>query len=236
MAILELSIPPHFFDSAKEENDFESVSERIAKMFLTDIMNISPLRRGDDKQGEPDYVSCESGYEITFAVNPSLIPQLKGVKELDGKINNIEASLICDITGAVERKACKTYSCTPSLVIIAIATLPTWYHSLYFHESDPFAKMAWRTGATKRDKLFCDLYEQYIYTGKFKNIYIIQPTFDRTFAFYDVEKFAQSNKNFLTHVKVSNPKSFPTYRIVDAEKLADISSFKIKILNYVFRE
>lgn len=31
MAILELSIPPHFFDSAKEENHFESISERIAK-------------------------------------------------------------------------------------------------------------------------------------------------------------------------------------------------------------
>ena len=34
MAILELSIPPHFFDSADNENCFESVSERIAKTFL----------------------------------------------------------------------------------------------------------------------------------------------------------------------------------------------------------
>lgn len=236
MATFELRIPPHFFDSAKAENHFESVSERIAKAFLSEIMNVSPLLRGDDKQGEPDYISGENGYEVTFAINSSLIPQLKGVKLLDGKKDNIEQSLICDITDAVERKAAKSYSCVPTLVIIAIRTLPTWYHSLYFHESDPFARMAWRVGAAKRDKLFHDLYEQYIRTNKLKNIYIIQPTFDGTFAFYNIDEFAQNNENFLTHVMASNPKAFPTYQLVDAGKLTDVSSFEIKIVNYTINE
>ena len=236
MAVFELHIPPHFFDSAKAENHFESVSERIAKAFLSDIMSISPLIRGDDKQGEPDYICGEDGYEVTFAISSSLIPQIKGVKALDGKKNNIEESLICAITNATDRKAAKTYSCIPALVIIAIDTLPTWYHSLYFHESDPFAQMAWRVGAAKRDKLFNDLYAQYIRTNKLKNILIIQPTFDGTFAFYNIGEFVQKNENFLTHVKVSKPKAFPTYQLVDAGELADVSSFEIKIVNYTIDE
>ena len=236
MATFELRIPPHFFDSAKAENHFESVSERIAKAFLSGIMNVSPLLRGDDKQGEPDYVSGPNGYEVTFAINSSLIPQLRGIKSLDGKKDNIEDSLILDITDAVERKAAKTYSCVPALVIIAIRTLPTWYHSLYFHESNPLAQKIWMVGAAKRDKLFCDLYEKYISSNKLKNIYIIQPTFNGTFAFFDVGGFVQKNEDFLTHVKVSNPKDFPTYQIVDAGKQADVTSFEIKIVNYTIGE
>ena len=236
MAVFELHIPPHFFDSAKAENHFESVSERISKAFLSEIMGISPLVRGDDKQGEPDYICGEDGYEVTFAISSSLIPQIKGVKALDGKKNNIEESLICAITDAADRKAAKTYSCIPALVIIAIDTLPTWYHSLYFHESDPFAQMAWRVGAAKRDKLFNDLYAQYIRTNKLKNILIIQPIFDGTFAFYNIGEFAQKNESFLTHVKVSKPKAFPTYQLVDAGELADVSSFEIKIVNYTIDE
>ena len=236
MAVFELHIPPHFFDSAKAENHFESVSERIAKAFLSGIMNISPLLRGDDKKGEPDYICGTDGYEVTFAISSSLIPQIKGVKALDGKKNNIEESLIDAITDAADRKAAKTYSCVPALVIIAIDTLPTWYHSLYFHEADSFAQLAWRAGAAKRDKLFHDLYEQYIRTNKLKNIYVIQPTFDGTFAFYDIDLFAQKDDGFLTHVKASNHKAFPTYQLVDAGKLADVSSFEIKIVNYSFSE
>lgn len=236
MAVFELHIPPHFFDSAKAENHFESVSERIAKAFLSDIMNISPLLRGDDKKGEPDYISGENGYEVTFAIDSSLIPKLKGVKPLDDRKDNIEESLVYAITEAVERKAAKIYSCVPALVIIAISTLPTWYHSLYFHESDMFAQMAWRVGAAKRDKLFHDLHEQYVRTNKLKNIYIIQPTFDGTFAFYNIDEFAQKNENFLTHVKVSNSKAFPTYQLVDAGKLTDVSTFEIRVVNYTISE
>ena len=196
MAVFELRIPPHFFDSAKAENDLKSVSERIAKAFLSEIMDVAPLIRGDDKKGEPDYIFGEDGYEVTFTISSLLIPQIKGVKALERKKNNIEESLICAITDAADKKAAKTYSCVPALVVITIDTLPTWYHSLYFYESDPFAQMAWRVGAAKRDKLFLDLYEQYIRINKLKNIYVIQPTFDGTFAFYNVDEFAQKKRTF----------------------------------------
>lgn len=236
MAVFELRIPPHFFDSARADNNYESVSERIAKVFLSEILNVSPLLRGNDKRGEPDYISSEYGYEVTFAISSSLIPKLKGVQPLDGEKNNIEESLICDITDAAERKASKKYSCIPALVVIAISTLPTWYHSIYFRESDPLARIAWRAGAAKRDKLFHDLYEQYVRTNKLKNIYIIQPTFDSTFVFYNINQFVQKNEDFLTHVKVSNPNAFPTYQLLDAGKLTEVSSFEIKIVNYTIDE
>ena len=233
MAVFELHIPPHFFDSAKAENHFESVSERIAKVFLADIVNIPNLLRGDDKLGQPDYISEGRGYEVTFAVNPTLIPQLKGVKELDGTKRNIEQDLIFDITEAVSRKAEKTYSCTTNLVIIAISTLVTWYSSLYFKESDPMAQMAWRVYAARRNKLFQDLYEQYVLARKFENIYIIQPTYDGTFALHDIRGFGEKSENYLTHVQASNPRAFPTYQLIDAGRMNDVTSYQIRIVNYI---
>lgn len=233
MAIFELSIPPHFFDSAKAENHFESVSERIAKAFLKVVFNINDIVRGNPDLKEPDYIYGDQGYEVTFAINKSLIPQLKGVRDLDKSSTNIEKALIVDITTAVNRKASKEYSCKPNLVILAISTLPTWYSPIYFQESDPICRLGWKVATARRNKLFNELYQNYISTGKFCNIFIIQPTFDGTFAFYSIKDFECNNKNFLTHVKSSNLKAFPFYRLIDAEKLTDVTSFKIKIINYV---
>lgn len=56
MAVVELHIPSNLFDSAKAENSFESVSERISKAFIKDILNELNVRRGDDKINEPDYM------------------------------------------------------------------------------------------------------------------------------------------------------------------------------------
>lgn len=101
---LELSIPPHFFDSAREENNYESVSEKIAKVFLKEVCGVDDIHRGDDKKSEPDYVSNNSGYEVTFAIKQSLIPQLKGVQPLNHSNRNTEMETISDIQTALERK------------------------------------------------------------------------------------------------------------------------------------
>lgn len=236
MATLELSIPPHFFDSAKPENNFESVSERIARAFLSDILNIANLRRGDPEAGEPDYIANERGYEVTFSISQSIIPQLKGVRNLDGEKRNIEQSLISDINDAVLRKAQKNYSSVPNLVILTISTLPTWYYSLYFDTRNPCDRLAMKYGSARRDQLFRELYQNYILTNKFENIYIIQPTFDSTFAFFNIKEFGNDGDAFLTHVRTSKPKAFPTYRVVDAGNLMDVNSFEIKIVNYTLEK
>lgn len=236
MAVFELSIPPRFFDSAKAENHFESVSERIVKAFLKAIFNISDITRGNPDLKEPDYIYGDQGYEVTFAINQSLIPQLKGDRDLDKSPVNIETALIEDITAAVNRKASKKYLCIPNLVVIAIRTLPTWYSSIYFQENDPIDRMVWRVAAAKRDKLFHELYRNYISSEKFRDIFIIQPTFDGTFVFYSIKNFECDKENFLTHVQSSNPKAFPFYRLVDAERITDVSSLKINVINYTIED
>lgn len=232
MALLELSIPPKFFESANSENDYESVSERIAKAFLSDILNVKNILRGIPELKEPDYMSNEKGYEVTFAVNSELIPQLKGIKDLNGEKHNIEQSLINDIKSAVERKASKNYTCAPNLVIITIATLPTWYYPIFADDSDPFSKIVWKTGTYKRNNLFSELYKTYIKTYKLENIYIIQPTFLGSFALYNIKNFIETNGDGLTHVQTSKPKAFPTYKVVAPERMEDIANFNIRIINY----
>lgn len=232
MATLELSLPPHFFESAKKENSFESVSERIVKAFLEDILNIKNLRRGDPEIGEPDYMADELGFEVTFSIDQFLIPQLKGVRELDGAKRDIEQSLIADITDAVLRKAQKNYSCVPNLVVLTLRTLPTWYYPLGFSTTDTFERRIWEYAAKRRNKFFSDLYQNYILTNKFENIYIIQPTFNRTFAFFNIKDFGNNGDAFLTHVCPIQPQAFPIYRVLDAGNLMDINSFKVKIVNY----
>ena len=229
---VELNIPPHFFDSAKAENNFESVSERIAKAFLRDVLRISSVMRGDPEKHEPDYVLDDQGYEVTFAINQSLIPQLKGVRPLDTQKYDIEKALINDIADATSRKAAKSYSCIPSLVIITVNTLPTWYHSLYFEETDPFARLAWKVHTAKRDKLFVDLYTDYIQKGKFQDIFIIQPTYDGSFAFFTISAYGSGRENFVTLVQTNKPKAFPTYRVIDAGTPDDVKNFETTVINY----
>ncbi len=229
---IELNIPPHFFDSAKECNNFESVSERIAKAFLSSILNVTNIRRGDAESHEPDYISSEIGYEVTFAINESLIPQLKGLKPLDDRKRNIETELINTITDAVIRKAEKTYSCKTCLVLITLETLPTWYYSLYFQETDPFAKMAWRICNKKRDSFFEKLYGEYIANDIFDNIYIIQPTCNSEFALFDVRMFGKKSEPFITRVKTNKPKAFPTCKVVSVGEKDDVYNIETIIINH----
>lgn len=172
------------------------------------------------------------GYEVTFAIEQSLIPQLKGVRGLDSTKYNIEESLVSDITDATNRKTAKTYSCIPNLVIILVNTLPTWYHPLYFKETDPFAKLAWKAYTVKRNRLFDDLYTNCIQAGKFENIFIIQPTHDGSFAFYNIGAYGSGVEDFITHVKANKPEAFPTYKVIDAGTRDDVTTFETTIINY----
>ena len=229
---MELNIPPHFFDSAKAENQYESVSERIARAFLVDILKLSDVKRGDPEMHEPDYVLNDQGFEVSFAIKQSLIPQLKGVRALDSAKYNIEESLVNDITEAANRKAAKSYSCIPNLVIISVNTLPTWYYPLYFNETDPLAKLAWKVHTVKRNRLFGDLYANYIQVGKLENIYIIQPTYDGSFAFFNIVSYGKGEEDFITHVQTNMPEAFPTYKIIDAGNRDDVTTFETTIINY----
>lgn len=225
---IELNIPPKFFESAKEENDFESISERIAKLFITSILNIPDIRRGNAEFYEPDYVSGENGYEITFAIRESHIPQLKGVKPVDFTTWNIEQELIDNISVAIERKAGKTYSHPTSLVIITLESLYTWYHSVYTKETDWFEKLAWNVYTKRRNDFFNKIFQNYIESETFNNIYVIQPTHNREFALFDIKKYATKCEEFITLVGVSHPEFFPTYSVINIKKETSKEPIKLR--------
>lgn len=209
---LELNIPPEFFDSAGKQNNYESVSEKIARAVIVDILNDVDVRKGNPDKFEPDYVSEVEGYEVTFAVEKSLVPQLKGLKRLDNSKREMNNILIKDINAAVNRKASKTYSFISNLIIITLTPLLEWYYP-YYIQPESLSHIIWEKRARKRDLLFDDLYARYIQNNNFKNIYIIQPTHDGYLILFDVKAFGGfEEKDFMAKIEVKKPKAFPTYK------------------------
>ena len=131
---LELHIPDSFFDSAKEANNFESLSERLSKSVLNDILHIEGILRGDDKNFEPDYLSNKTGYEVTLGINDSLIPILRGRKTFNDVPHNLEKELIDAIKKALDKKSKKNYSLATTLIIFTLTPLLEWYSSFYLSE------------------------------------------------------------------------------------------------------
>lgn len=229
---LELSIPPSFFDSAKEENNFESVSEKIAKQFLQEICNIKDLQRGNESNSEPDYISDGKGYEVTFGIKNSLIPQLKGIRPLNSASRNVENEIINDIQEALERKKNKLYSVPTTLVIITVETIIPWYYQFYFDTTDSFMHYYWNIRCQKRNEFFNCINNNYIQSGDFDNIYIIIPTIRQEFALFNISAFCKGYKNGITQVATSNPIAYPTYKIINVVEDGNIFSSKTSILNY----
>ena len=235
---VELNIPPHFFDSANEQNNFESVSERIAKQILSTILDIKNIRRGNAELFEPDYMSDNDGYEVTFAIETSLIPQLKGVRPINTSNRNLEHELITDITNALERKSVKKYSCPTSVVVISIETLITWYTSFKNQENSFESRMLnliYEKGYQRnRNNFFEHLVRKYIEQNVFQNIYILQPTHNGEFALYDMIRYRDTPKDFISYVGVSHPEAFPMYKVisVDNKKSANAVIYKTTIINW----
>ena len=83
--LYEIYIPSCLFDSADSTNGFEELSEQIAKSLLVHKLKISNeklIKRGNEKNKEPDYIINDIGYEVTFALSNMLIKQFKGIMPL----------------------------------------------------------------------------------------------------------------------------------------------------------
>lgn len=225
---LELNIPLNFFVSSREENHFESVSERTAKIFLSQILNIKNLRRGNEKDKEPDYISSKEGYEVTFSINEALIPQLRGRKPLLYNPQNIEKELISNIKNAIAKKESKNYSISTNLVVLALNTLPTWYFSLFDSNKHPYVKAL----NLRRNYFFNDLFCEYIEKGKFNNLYIIMPTCFETFALFDIKGIIKGNIDDFIHIKPNNPQHFATYKVIDVNQKG-VFNLEISVINWI---
>lgn len=228
---LELSIPPHFFDSTRKKNNSESVSERIAKLFLTEICKVQNLRRGDANVFEPDYVSGKNGYEVTFAIKDSIIQQFKGIRPLDKSFRNSESEVIADIKESLENKKDKTYSVPTSLVIITVDTIIPWYAPFYMDLSDRFMQSYWKQRNQRRNAFFNSIYKEYILSKKMENIFIINPTIKQEFALFDISAFYNGEKEAIIQVATDNPIAFPSYKITNVIKDDNPLFSKTTIIN-----
>ena len=159
---MELHLPDLFFDSAKQINGYESLSEQISKAILTDILHIKNVERGDEKKHEPDYISAGQGYEVTFGIRNNLIPMLRGRTPLNSSPYNQEQELINFIKESLIRKSKKTYSVRSTLIIFTLTPLLEWYS--YFYLKDMPTYYFWEFVQNNRNELFQEIIQEFIGT------------------------------------------------------------------------
>lgn len=215
---MELHIPDIFFDSAKQINGYESLSEQISKAILTDILQIKNVKRGDEKKHEPDYISDEQGFEVTLGINNSLIPMLRGRRPLDKTIHNFEKELIDSIKKSLANKAKKSYSLRTNLIIFTLTPLLEWYSNFYLKECPTFHY--WELLQEQRNNLFEMIIEEYLsQNAVFENVFIIQATHDEHYILYSVRDY-EKDDDFMTKIAIREDQKgiFPRYRLVNCEK------------------
>lgn len=212
---LRLSIPPNFFESVKK-SDEESISEQIVRGIIESIIGVKNITKtppeSEDRTGKflPDYISNDERFEVTLAINQPFIKKVKGIKNT---VNDIDLGEIEeDVLDAIERKSKKNYLTPPNLCIF------TLYNSwLWVAEPNKQKSIAWLYIEKERNFFFEKIYNQYIKTKKFKNIYVILLTMEQQFALFDIKQFAKGFEDFITIIGVKNPKAYPNYCVEKIE-------------------
>lgn len=235
---LELSIPLHFFDSARAENDFESVSEKIAKVVISSILKCDNLSRGNPNNKEPDYISGDEGFEVTLAISDSLVPYFKGINRSDGKPHNLEAELAESISKAVAKKTEKIYDRKPYLIVLALNPYPAWYYPLLRNGANKFE--CGEFFVLTRNRLFQSLFDCCIKNGKnFKNIYILQPTINQQFILYDIAAFGDKlQEGFMIQIGIQPGReiAFPNFKCIGRDDADHSIPMNFIICPKIYRE
>ena len=229
---IELHLPDIFFDSAKQINGYESLSEQISKAVLTDILQFKNVKRGDEKKQEPDYISDGQGFEVTFGISNNLIPMLRGRTSLNSSPHNQEQELIDSIKESLVRKSPKTYSVRTTLIIFTLTSLFQWYSWFYIKDS-PYHCL-WARAEKKRNELFEEIIREYIGPEKtFENVLIIQPTHDEHYILYDVKEFGNNN-DFMTLIGIKETEKavFPRYKLISCENGSPPITYEISVVLY----
>ena len=211
---VDFYIPPCFFDSANKGNNFESVTERIAKAVLEDILNYKNVIPGDPNKHQPDYLSGNEGFEVTIAESNTLIQHLKGRMQGDIVTSDLEKDLIESICKMVQKKSHKHYDRQTSLIVLILNPVIHWYYELWSKEQQN--TIMWSKYATSRDNLFDKLYSDYLVNNcHFKNIFILQPTLKQKYALYDIKAFSEQ-RDFIYEIGIKDgrEKAYPTFQLV----------------------
>ena len=230
--IVDFYMPPHLFDSARGDNNYESVTERIAKVILKSVLGYQNVHRGDPQVHEPDYVCGEKGFEVTLAESGILIPQLRGRRPADGAQHELEDELIRNICNIVQQKSKKHYDRKPVLIVLTLSPIIHWYHELW--QRDPQTQNLWGMSVQKRNSFFKGLNDSYISgDSAFENIYLLQPTLCQKYALYDLKAFA-GNQDFIIEIGIRPGKemAFPTFKVKHIEGKTPLINYTINPVQY----
>ncbi len=214
------------FASANQQNNYEALSEKLAKAFLANLLKIpdNQITRGEPNRNEPDYICHSKGYEITFCMNPETILKMKGQKPITGKTLNTEQEMIKYISAAVKRKSKKHYSVSTTLFLVNLFPYMQWELSFPVAEEitlenyfETVSSSILNEGLKTRNQFFTTLYNNYIENKIFDDILIACLTNDRRYIIYSINDFS-NDKKFYTYFGIKDNPNIPYCVITNIEK------------------
>ena len=225
----EIYIPEQIFESSDRDNHFESLSERLAKILLVNMFctTDNEIVRGNAERKEPDYIYANNGYEVTLSMKTEFIQQLKGIKPFGDTVSYTENQLIEGIRCAVRRKAKKIYSVPTTLIAISLYPNMIWEMDIPWQEPtslndyiEALHSMMSNLLQQSRNQFFEELYDEYIATNKFQDIYIVILTQDKGYLLFRIKDFADGCR-YSAKFGITNNPLLP-YCIVTSVEKGDI--------------
>lgn len=213
------------FASANKQNDYEALSEKLAKAFLSHLLKVSDelIVRGEPSKNEPDYICHGKGYEITFCMKPELILKLKGQLPITDETINIEQEMITYINLAAEKKSKKHYANNTTLFLINLFPNQLWECNIPLVENislenyyEEVYSGILNDRLKTRNQFFKTLYNNYIKNNVFNEILIACLTNDRRYIIYSINDFS-NNKKFYTYFGIKDNPNIPYCTITKVE-------------------
>ena len=214
------------FASANHQNNYEALSEKLAKAFLIHLLHSSDeqIERGDPSKNEPDYIYNGKGYEITFCMNPELILKMKGQKPITHEIMNVEQEMIKYINAAAKRKSAKHYSVGTTLFLINLFPCLLWELNFPVAKEitlenyyDTVCSSILNDMPKTRNQFFKTLYNSYIGNNTFDDILIACLTNNKRYIIYSINDFS-NNMKFYTYFGIKDNPNIPYCVITNFEQ------------------
>ena len=224
---IERRFPPEFLAGTNSKDKTTSSSEKLGKAALLLAFGYGEknLIRGNPDNFEPDFFTADNyGFEITFADNRegNQNGSIARLKNGQFQIHDMETDIMYSINESLKDKKNKKQKggykkiSNVSVFVISVEPLLYWYGDLKnFHY--PHTQK-------NRNVFFQSLYQDYIESSIFDNIFIMQLTEYQSFVLFNVKGFAQNSSDCITELKSKNPNSLPNCIITKTEMIDDGSS------------
>ncbi len=204
--------PKSFFYSTNDKQGVVSLSEQLSRAIIIHTLGLdeNEIAKGYPQKKQPDYIiGNKNGLEVTFAASASTIPQI-----LTGRFDgvDIEDEVIASVAQACSRKmekvAVGNYASVDStgLFLIELDPIYPWYQEI-------FGRVAPDLGE-KRDLFFLRLYEEYILSGVFSDIYLLIFTELENYVLFSLKTFNERREalgNWMKEIKIVNRRALPYY-------------------------